>query len=29
MEKDFTKNNLKPGDVGFVYDKRVDFTKKI
>ena len=28
MELDFQKNNLKPGDAGFVYDKRVDFKVK-
>lgn len=26
MDKDFGKNQLKPGDQGFVYDKVVDFT---
>ena len=26
MDKDFNKNQLKPGDSGFVYDKVVDFT---
>lgn len=25
MEEDFSKNNLKPGDAGFVYDKRIEF----
>ena len=25
MEKDFSKNVVKPGDKGFEYDKRVDF----
>ena len=25
MEKKFQENNLKPGDAGFVYDKRVEF----
>ena len=25
MEEKFIKNALKPGDPGFVYDKRVDF----
>lgn len=28
MEIEFQKNNLKPGDPGFVYDKQVDFSKK-
>ena len=28
MDEKFNKNSLKPGDPGFVYDKRVDFTKK-
>ena len=28
MDKDFGKNQLKPGDAGFVYDKVVDFTKQ-
>ena len=28
MDKDFSKNQLKPGDQGFVYDKVVDFSKK-
>lgn len=28
MEEQFKQNNLKPGDAGFVYDKRVDFGKK-
>ena len=27
MDKDFNKNQLKPGDAGFVYDKVVDFSK--
>ena len=27
MDKDFTKNQLRPGDNGFVYDKVVDFSK--
>lgn len=27
MDKDFSKNQLKPGDQGFVYDKVVDFSK--
>ena len=27
MDKDFDKNQLKPGDVGFEYDKVVDFSK--
>lgn len=26
MDKGFSKNQLKPGDAGFEYDKRVDFT---
>jgi hypothetical protein len=25
MEEKFKKNALKPGDQGFVYDKRIDF----
>jgi hypothetical protein len=25
MDENFTKNQLKPGDSGFVYDKRVEF----
>jgi centrosomal protein CEP19 len=29
MEQDFKKNVLKPGDKGFEYDKRVDFSSKI
>lgn len=28
MEKDFQKNFIKKGDTGFVYDKKVDFSKK-
>ena len=28
MEKGFSSNQLKPGDKGFVYDKRIDFGKK-
>ena len=28
MDADFSKNQLKPGDDGFVYDKVVDFSKK-
>ena len=28
MDQNFSKNQLKPGDPGFVYDKRVEFTKK-
>ena len=28
MDVAFQKNNLKPGDPGFQYDKRVDFTRK-
>ncbi len=28
MDENFLKNQLKPGDPGFVYDKRIDFTKK-
>jgi hypothetical protein len=28
MDENFNKNQLKPGDPGFVYDKQVDFTKK-
>lgn len=27
MDENFSKNQLKPGDAGFVYDKRVEFTK--
>lgn len=27
MDKDFSKNVLKPGDKGYEYDKRVDFKK--
>ena len=26
MEEKFEKNALKPGDAGFEYDKRIDFT---
>jgi hypothetical protein len=29
MEKDFSKNVLKPGDKGFEYDKRVDFSSNM
>ncbi len=29
MEQDFVKNVLKPGDKGFQYDKRVDFSKEV
>ena len=28
MDEKFVKNQLKPGDAGFVYDKRIEFTKK-
>lgn len=28
MDENFHKNQLKPGDKGFEYDKRIDFTKK-
>ena len=28
MDEKFLKNQLKPGDAGFQYDKRIDFTKK-
>jgi hypothetical protein len=28
MDENFSKNQLKPGDAGFVYDKRIEFTKK-
>jgi hypothetical protein len=28
MDLNFHKNQLKPGDPGFQYDKRIDFTKK-
>ena len=28
MDEKFSKNQLKPGDNGFQYDKRIDFTKK-
>lgn len=27
MDKQFTKNQLKPGDPGFQYDKRITFEK--
>ena len=27
MEKDFSKHQLKPGDEGFEYDKRITFEK--
>ena len=27
MDKNFNANQLKPGDPGFEYDKRIDFTK--
>ena len=27
MDKDFSKNVVKPGDKGYEYDKRVDFKK--
>lgn len=27
METEFQKNNLKPGDKGFIYDKRIEFTR--
>jgi hypothetical protein len=29
MEKEFSKNVVKPGDKGFEYDKRVDFSRQI
>ena len=29
MEQDFKKNVVKPGDAGFEYDKRVDFSKQM
>lgn len=29
MDEKFNKNQLKPGDPGFVYDKRIEFTKKV
>jgi len=29
MDKDFNKNFIKPTDENFVYDKKVDFTKRI
>ena len=28
MDKNFSKNQLKPGDPGFQYDKRIEFNKK-
>jgi hypothetical protein len=28
MDEKFHKNQLKPGDKGFQYDKRIEFTKK-
>ncbi len=28
MEEAFQMNNVKPGDAGFVYDKRIDFSKQ-
>ena len=28
MDENFHKNQLKPGDKGFEYDKRIDFGKK-
>jgi hypothetical protein len=28
MEVDYTKNAVRPGDPGFEYDKRIDFSKK-
>ena len=28
MDEKFLKNQLKPGDAGFQYDKRIDFTKQ-
>jgi hypothetical protein len=28
MDEKFLKNQLRPGDSGFQYDKRIDFTKK-
>jgi hypothetical protein len=27
MEKGFSANQLKPGDAGYEYDKRIDFKK--
>lgn len=27
MDEKFVKNALKPGDAGFVYDKRIEFKK--
>ena len=27
MESSFTKNQVKPGDIDYVYDKQVDFSK--
>ena len=29
METDFKKNALKPGDEGFEYDKRIDFSSNM
>lgn len=29
MDKDFGKNQLKPGDEGFEYDKKIEFTKAV
>ena len=29
MDRDFSKNQLKPGDPGFVYDKVVEFKKAV
>jgi hypothetical protein len=29
MEKDFVKNQKKPGEEGFEYDKRVEFKPKV
>lgn len=28
MDTNFVKNQLKPGDPGFVYDKRIEFNSK-
>lgn len=28
MDEKFNKNQLKPGDAAFVYDKVIDFSKK-
>jgi len=28
MEKDFSKNVVKPGDKGYKYDNRVDFSSQ-